>query len=317
VGQRGLVLVADIGATKTLVGVCDAAALPGSWILEAAERFATPVTPESATERVVAAAARLATEAGGTLLAAGIAAPGPLDPGSGRIDFSPNLAWRDVPLGPWLTDELGVPVRLEDDASAAALGEARFGAGQGADPFAYLTVSSGVGSGIVVGGRLVRGAHGIAGEVGHLAVRPDDGPRCACGRRGDVEALAGGASIARRARAAWGRRLPGGRTPPRDAAGVFALARAGDPVAAALVEDAAEGVARAIAALAAILDPGVIAIGGSLALGQPWLRRRAVVLARRRVMVETGRALLVRSAWLGEASCLAGAAAVAGDLLAG
>lgn len=310
-------LAVDVGATKTLVTLRDAATVEGPWRAEHVERFATPRDPVAALGAIAAAADRLLREHGrGAITAAAIVAPGPLDAAAGRIDFSPNLGWRDVPLAGWLATRLGIPVALEDDATAAALGEAYAGAGRGADPFAYLTVSSGVGAGVVVGGRSMRGAHGLAGEVGHLVIDPK-GPRCGCGRQGDVEAYAGGASLARRARATWpGRRLADGTAAPRDAASVFARARAGDPDAMILAEEAAEAVARAIAALASVLDPAVIAVGGSLALGQPWLRRRALALARRRAMAETGRRLVVVSAALGEESCLAGAIVLAGALAA-
>lgn len=310
-------LAVDVGATKTLVTLRDAASVDGPWRSAPVDRFATPRDPAAAADAIAASATRLLRAHGrGPIAAAAVVAPGPLDAAAGRIDFSPNLGWRDVPFAGWLTARLGVPVALEDDATAAALGEAHGGAGRGADPFVYLTVSSGVGAGVVVDGRSLRGAHGLAGEVGHLVIDPD-GPRCGCGRRGDVEAYAGGASLARRARATWpGARLADGGRAPRDAAAVFDRARAGDPDALRLVEEAAEAVARAIAALAGVLDPAVIAVGGSLALGQPWLRRRARVIARRRAMAETGRRLVVVRAALGDESCLAGATVLAGALAA-
>ncbi len=310
---RRLLLAVDVGATKTLVSIRARGDPVG--VTGLTERWATPRDPVASVTEIAAAATRLVRSAGGgRVVAAGVVAPGPLDAAAGRIDFSPNLGWRDVPLAGWLSDRLGVPVVLEDDATAAALGEAYAGAGRDADPFAYLTVSSGVGAGVVVGGRSLRGAHGLAGEVGHLVIHPG-GPRCGCGRRGDVESYAGGASLARRARETWpGRLLPGGVPAPRDAAAIFRLARGGDPEAARLVEEAAEAVARAIAALGAVLDPAIIALGGSLAFAQPWLRRRAITLARRRAMAETGRALVVVPAALGDGSCLAGAMVLADRL---
>jgi glucokinase len=307
--MRSLVLAADIGATKTMVAVLPADGRLGD--ASPVRRFETPRDPVAAIGLIVVAAHRLVADTGGRLRAAGVVAPGPLDPTTGRIGFSPNLGWRDVPLGAWTADRLGVPVAVDDDATAAALGEAHVGAGRGADPFVYLTVSSGIGAGIVVGGRTLRGAHGIAGEVGHLVIDPS-GPRCGCGRRGDIESFAGGASLARQARRIWARvRLDDGSPAPRDAAGIFRAARADLPEAVVLAEAAAEATGRAIAALAAVVDPACIALGGSVALGQPWLRRRATTVARQRAMAETGRVLRVVSAELGDRSCLAGAAVLA------
>jgi len=266
----------------------------------------TPKAPEDLVRAIGRFGRQLAAAHGGSIVAAGIAAPGPLDSRTGMILHSPNLGWRDVPLGPWLASELGVPVTLEDDATAAALGESRLGAGRDADVFAYLTLSSGIGAGIVVDGKLLRGANGLAGEVGHLVVDPA-GPRCGCGRRGHVESYAGGASLARRAQSAWPER--GGLEPsPRDAAGVFLAARRGDHTGIGLVHDAEKGVAHAIAVLAAAFDPRLIAVGGAVGLGQPSLVRRATGLARHAVLAETARKLTVTRAALGHESCLAGAA---------
>ena len=219
-----LVGAVDVGATKTLVTV---RTLPvATWEPGRALRLLTAQDPEAALDAIAAALVRLS--GGRQLGAVGVGAPGPLDPASGVIAHSPNLGWREIPFGPTLAARLGVPVILDDDARSGALGEAILGAGSGADPVAYLTLSTGIGSGIVVGGELLRGAHGIAGEIGHLVIDPA-GPPCGCGRRGCVESFAGGASLARRARVAWpDGRLADGRPAPLDAAGVLRLARAGD-----------------------------------------------------------------------------------------
>lgn len=314
--RPGLVLALDIGATKTLLraapaGPTGAAEFPADGVV----RFPTERDPGALVARIGAEARALA--AGGRIAAVGCAVPGPLDRASGVVGHSPNLGWHDVPLRALLETALDSPVVIDDDAAAGALGEWRSGAGRGADPFAYLTVSSGVGMGVVVGGRPVHGAHGTAGEVGHLVVDPS-GPRCGCGRRGDVEAFVGGSSIARRARVAWPSRRPANGGPaPRDADGVFRAAGNGDSIARAIVAEAAEALGRAIAATAAVLDPERIAIGGAIGLGQPALVRRAVAIARRRCIAETGRSLVVVRAVLGEQSVLAGAAALGSALAAG
>lgn len=306
----------DIGATKTLVaivGVETAAFSPGSPWLSPPRRLPTDHDPE---RHVAAVAATLAAMAGTRRLwAVGVAVPGPLDPVEGVVLRSPNLPWDRFPLGARLGRSAGVPVALEDDANAGALGEALLGAGSGRDPVLYLTLSTGVGAGVVTGGRLVRGAHQAAGEIGHLVVDPT-GPRCGCGGRGHVEAYVGGASLGRRARAAWpGARLADGSPAPRDAAAIFRLARRGDPAAAAIVDEAAAALALALAAAAAVLDPGVIVVGGSLARAQRGLVRRAAAQARGMVIGEAGRALAVVPAALGDWSPLAGAALAAGRLV--
>ena len=210
-----------------------------------------------------------------------------------------------------LGERLRAPVSLEDDANTAALGEWRFGAGSGADPMGYLTVSSGIGGGVVAGGGIIRGVTGNAGEVGHIVIDPS-GPRCACGRRGDVESYAGGAALARRARQVWPRRtLSDGRAAPRAAADIFRAARGGDDDARRLVADAADALAAALAALAAVVEPAVIVVGGSIGLGQRRFIGRAATLARRRVLRENGASLRVVPAALGQESVLAGAADLA------
>jgi len=128
-----------------------------------------------------------------------IAAPGPLDPWKGIVHQAPNLpGWREVPLADILHRDFKVPVHLNNDANLAALGEHRFGAGQGRNDLIYLTISTGIGGGIISQGRLLIGAKGLAGEVGHMTLEPE-GPPCGCGGRGHLEALASGTAITRRA----------------------------------------------------------------------------------------------------------------------
>ena len=201
----------------------------------------------------------------GALRAAGVAAPGPLDRERGAVCGPPNLpGWDDVPLRAVLARELGVPVHLENDANAAALAEWRFGAGRGARDLVYLTMSTGVGGGLVLGGRLQRGASGNAGELGHVPVEWDGEP-CACGQRGCLEAYAGGAAWTRRLRerapdAGRVAALAGGRdavTPEH----LVAAAREGDGFALRELERWNGFVARAITGLVYALDPQVVILG--------------------------------------------------------
>lgn len=130
--------------------------------------------------------------------AIGIAAPGPLDSVSGVILNPPNLpGWRDVPLARMVQERFGLPVRIENDCNAAALGEARFGAGRGHSVMFYAAIGTGIGAGIVFDGKIFRGAHRFAGEAGHLTVDYRSPSVCGCGSPGCIETLASGAAIAR------------------------------------------------------------------------------------------------------------------------
>jgi glucokinase len=195
--------------------------------------------------------------------AAGIGAPGPTDPRHGVLVNPPNLAgWpAGLPLGPLLTEALGAPVHLENDANLAAVAEFRRGAGRGTSDMAYVTWSTGIGSGLISGGRLHTGAHGTAGEIGHMVLDPE-GPLCLCGMRGCTEAYASGNSIGIRA--------------GRPAAEVFADARAGDPEAVATVREAAHMVGIALLNLVNIFDPELIVLGGGITdsweLVEGWLQ---------------------------------------------
>jgi glucokinase len=203
----------------------------------------------------------------------------------------------------------GIPVVIDDDSNAGALGEAFAGAGRGADPFVYLPLGTGIGSGVVVGGEVVAGAHGAAGEVGHLAVGDRDGPRCNCGRRNCVEAWCAGIGLARRARETWpAPRMPDGSRSPRDAAAVFGLAAAGDADAVALVGRARHALALALAALLSSLDPAVVCVGGTIGAAQPRYVREAFREATLLVHWATGRKTRLRRPQLGGMSVVAGAA---------
>jgi len=181
----------------------------------------------------------------------GIGVPGPCDPVAGSLVNPPNLpGWpANLPLGPMLAAALGVPVKLENDANVAGLAEYRRGAGRGARSLAYVTWSTGIGAGLVLDGRLYSGAHGTAGEVGHMVLDPA-GPICACGMRGCTEAYASGASLARQT--------------GRSAAEVFAAAARGDAAMRAVVEAAASWVGLALLNLTNLVDPDVIVVGGGI-----------------------------------------------------
>ena len=205
------------------------------------------------------------------LAGVGCSVPGPLDREHGIVLFSPNLAWRDVPLANMLQDRLNVPIEIEDDARCAALGEALRGTARGAKNAVYVTISTGIGSGVIVNGELYRGAHGLAGEIGHITLEPL-GPLCSCGNTGCFESLASGTAIAERARQAV---MRGDATVMADlgaesitAKQVIQAAESGDEVARHVVETAGDYIGIGLAAVASAYDPEIITLGGGVVIGR-------------------------------------------------
>jgi glucokinase len=250
-----LFLGLDVGGTKTEVGVGTAAGVVLGRVRVATAELRAGGDPLAA---LTALGRALLTEVGGTAAAGvGAALPGPVDPREGRMLAAPTIPeLAGLPLPTLLSAAFGCPARLENDANACALAESRWGAGVGYDSLAYVTVSTGIGGGFVLHGRLFRGAGGTAAEFGHQVLDPA-GPPCDCGSRGCLEALASGRGIARRG-AALG--LP-------DAEAAAAAARAGDPSARALWAATAEYLGQGIGNLINILDPAVVVLGGGVALG--------------------------------------------------
>lgn len=192
----------------------------------------------------------------------GVSAGGPVDRSRGLLLDMPNRrGWKDAPLAGWLETHLGVPVAIENDANACTLAEWKFGAGRGCDHLAFLTFSTGIGAGLILDGRLYRGARQLAGEVGHQVIVPDGAP-CGCGGNGCLEAYASGAGIARRLaelRAtdpSW----------PRDARGLVDCARRGERRAIEILEEVAGHLARGLANLVFTLDLRKIILG-TIAVG--------------------------------------------------
>jgi glucokinase len=203
----------------------------------------------------------------------GIGIPGPVDPHTGVVITITNIpGWKNLPLQQIMQERLGRPVFLGNDANLAALGEWKFGAGRGYRDVLYLTVSTGIGGGIIVGNRLLLGAHGLGGEVGHVKVQPD-GPRCGCGQRGCLEALAAGPAITRRAvarlQAGEGadsvlRAVTGGDLGQLTTALIGKAALDGDAFAQALFAEAGAHIGAAIASLMHVFNPAVVILGGGV-----------------------------------------------------
>lgn len=200
----------------------------------------------------------------------GIGSPGPLDAQSGVVLEAPNLGWENVPIRDILQERYNVPVYLENDANAAGLAEQRFGAGRGSDYLLYVTVSTGVGGGIIVHGSAYQGAHGIAGEIGHIAIDPE-GPLCNCGSTGCLEAFASGTGLVRRSITAI---EAGAKTKVTDmvdgdlskvtAITLAEAARSGDEFAIDMYKSVGRYLGIGLASIVNFMDPEVIVIGGGL-----------------------------------------------------
>jgi glucokinase len=204
------------------------------------------------------------------LAALAVVSPGPVDQVRGLVRNPPNLpGWESVPVVQMLKDTLGVRVILENDADAAALGEHTFGAGRGFRNMIFITVSSGIGAGILVDGRLYRGSSGAAGEVGHMVLL-EDGPPCGCGQRGCLEALASGTAIAARAAAlvAEGESPLLARmaceSPPLTAEDVQRAALEGDAAALRVIKEAGHYLGLGLVNVVHMFNPHGIVIGGGV-----------------------------------------------------
>ncbi|WP_288468161.1 ROK family protein [uncultured Curtobacterium sp.] len=206
---------------------------------------------------VVDRLAAAATGAGHPLAAIGLCTPGVVDSAAGTVVVAVNLDWHDLPIADLLRERYGVPVAVAHDARAAATAEiaARTAAGRDVGEMVFIPIGTGISASLVVDGRLVVGAAGGAGEVGHVCVRPGGEP-CTCGQRGCVEAYASARNIRRRYRAAGGT-IDG-------ATDEIVAAVDTDPVAAAVWADAVDALAAGVAILSAVLDPAVVVVGGGL-----------------------------------------------------
>lgn len=200
----------------------------------------------------------------------GIGSPGPLDAQSGVVLEAPNLGWENVPIRDILQERYNVPVYLENDANAAGLAEQRFGAGRGSRHVLYVTVSTGVGGGIILDGKAYQGAHGIAGEIGHIAIDPE-GPLCNCGSTGCLEAFASGTGLVKRATTAikTGAKskvldMVGGDLSKVTAVTLAEAARSGDEFAIDMYKSVGRYLGVGLASIVNFMDPEVIVIGGGL-----------------------------------------------------
>lgn len=236
-------------------------------------------------------------------LGVGVAVPGAVSSDDGAVRFAPNLGWVDAPFSQLLADRIGLPVRTGNDANLGVLAEHVRGAAAGHDDVAYLSGSVGIGGGFLAGGVLLSGAHGYAGEIGHILV-DGNGPRCRCGNIGCWEMKVGENQLLTRAG-----RLPGGG--PVGVAEVIEAAAAGEARARDAVNDVADWIGVGLRAVINLFNPEIIVLGGSLA--QIWEAQRARIdsVLDRWSLMSPRSEVIVRSSQFGQDSPLLGAAELA------
>jgi glucokinase len=265
-GVVGLAIGVDIGGTKLAAGVVD----DHGRILARLRRDTPAQDPTATQDLIVDCIHTLAADH--QVEGAGLGAAGFVDAARSTILFAPNLAWRNHPLRAAVEQRTGLPVVVENDANAAAWAETRYGAGHGQPHTITLTVGTGLGGGVVLGGELVRGAFGAAAEVGHLTLVPDGRP-CGCGNRGCWEQYASGRALITEARHRATRsptsaglllELAGGHPEAITGPMVTMAAIAQDPAALASFQAIGSWLGHGMAALAAILDPRVFIVGGGV-----------------------------------------------------
>jgi glucokinase len=312
-----LVLAADFGGTHLRAAIVDEA---GAIVYRRDQ--ATPAgAPAEMVQLVVELLAETVRASGERPSAACIATAGLVNANEGKVILAPNIAgFRNIVLTTPVAQRLGVPAYIENDASAAALGEFRFGAGRGTRHLLHATLGTGIGGGIVVDGRLYRGAQGFAGEIGHIILDPA-GPRCMCGSRGCLEALVSGVAFAGRARkllelgkSAALKEIVGYGEPT--AAHLSEAAKKGDAVCEAEIRNGGHLLGLGIGSLVNVLNPDAVTLSGGL------VRMGEMLLGPMREAMQSlaygpAAGALVRLSELGENTGLLGAAAVAFERLEG
>lgn len=239
--------------------------------------------------------------------AAGVAVPGIVDAENGIAVYAANLGWRDVPMRALLSSRLGgIPVALGHDVRTGGLAEGRIGAGRGADRFLFVPLGTGIAGAIGIAGRIEAGAHGYAGEIGHIVVRPG-GPACGCGQRGCLETLASAAAVSRAWAAASG-------DPDADAADCAKAVASGDPRAQEVWLAAVGALADGLVTAITLLDPRTLIIGGGLAEAGETLFTPLRTAVEERVTFQ--RLPHIVPAALGDTAGCLGAGLLAWDLLA-
>jgi glucokinase len=246
--------------------------------------------------------------------AIGMAAPGWINPSLGVIYVAPNIpSWEKMPLAQILQQRFGIPVLLGNDANLAALGEWRYGAGKGHHNLIYMTISTGIGGGVICDDRLLLGSHGLAAELGHVIVVPE-GPICSCGHRGHLESFSSGPAIARFAAEQIAQGVPSALAEIRSITGrdISMAAEQGDPLAKSALARGAKYMGLALANYLTIFNPSMIILGGGVSRSGPLLMEPLrASLSEHALSPEYLQGLVITTASLGDDAGLLGAAVLA------
>lgn len=311
------VLALDIGGTKLAAGVISA---DGSALSFASCPTVVEDGPDAALKRLFDLGEKVLADAGagaGRLLGTGIGCGGPLDPYAGILLAPPHLpGWVDLPMTDLARERYGLPAVLDNDGTAGAVGQWRFGAGRGCRHLLYLTVSTGIGGGLVLDGRTFRGGAGNGGEPGHVTVR-SEGRYCkGCGRSGCLEAYASGTSIAERAAEAAAAATARGTSTVLagherlTAAEVDAAARQGDPVATQVWAETVDALGSGLTSLVNVFEPELVVLGGGVTRSGERLLEPVRHLIAARAMGPAARTARIVRASGGDRAGLLGAAAI-------
>ncbi len=311
----------DLGGTKLLTVV---STREGKILIRKKEETRAGEGPEAVINQISENVAEVISLQGikkEQVLAAGVCSAGFYNHKKEVIVESPNLKkWSQVPLGPLLKEKVGLPLLVENDANAAAYGEYRRGAGQGRSHLIYITVSTGIGGGVIAEGKIFRGSRGYAGEIGHTTM-DIDGPRCTCGNRGCLEALASGTAIARKASEVLG---SGRSTRIMEVAAregreevtahhVFTAAQMGDEAAAEIIERSLEYLGAGLASMANLFNPEVFVIGGGVSMSGDSFFKPLKKVFYRRAAGPVSQNVEILPAALGEEAGIMGALLLAGE----
>lgn len=300
----------DVGGTKIAIGIGNK---EGAFHAHRVLATDPSKKPDTVLDEIAAATAEAIREAGldtSQLNYVGLGSPGPLD-GSVIMGTSNLHGWTGLDWRAGLETRLKVPVAVQNDATAAGLGEWRYGAGRGTQYCVYVTISTGIGAGIVADGVLYSGAHGNAGEFGHLVMQPD-GFECPAGHRGCLESLASGTAIARKGRERQAESAYLKAIESLDTKDVFEGMEAGDPVCAQIIDEAADWLGLGLSYLINLFNPEKIIIGGGVGTHAPSSYfQRVWTTAQRSALPAMAEVVQLVPAELGSESGLIGALAVA------
>ena len=321
--SKNLILGVDLGGTKIATALATA---QGKILARGYNLIPTQTAPDTVISTIFATIDKTLSSseiALSRVLGIGIAAAGIIDSDYGKVIFSPNLpGWREVPLREAVEQRFGTPAYLGNDANLAALGEWYFGVQKKVANLIYITVSTGIGGGIISNGRLYTGCRGTAGEIGHMTI-DINGPRCNCGNIGCWEALASGTALAREAvkQITQGANtsiveLVNGDVSKIDAKVVFEAAKQGDELAKELISQLAYYFGVGLANLVNIFNPELILIGGGVAKMGDLLLQPAIKVVKKRAFATSAATVKIKPALLGDDSGVLGAVAFVLDNLA-